>query len=309
MIGGCSGTSNVLAGQMFGVPIRGTHAHSWIMSFGSELEAFRTYAKSYPQSCYLLVDTYNTLKSGVPNAIKTFQELRESGITLKNYGIRLDSGDLAYLSKQARTMLDEAGFPTAIISASNDLDEHTIAELKTQNAAITHWGVGTHLITSKEYPALGGVYKLAAITTPPHAPQNKMKLSEDPLKITNPGTKKIFRLYDAATNKMKADLIALSHETIDPTQPLTIFDPIATWKQMHLSPNEYRVRELLQPIFQDGLCIYPEQTVTQICTYAAAERDTLWDEHKRLIRPQTMPVDLSRELYELKKEMIEQLRK
>ena len=309
MIGGCSATSNVLAGQLFDVPVRGTHAHSWVMSFDTEIEAFRAYANLYPQTCTLLVDTYDTLKSGVPNAIKVFTELRDAGVKHTRYGIRLDSGDLAYLSKRARAMLDDAGFHDAFIGASNDLDEYIIAELKAQGAKISLWGVGTHLITSKEYPAFGGVYKLVALSNDGETWQNRIKLSEDPIKVTNPGKKKIFRLYDKASNKMKADLIALDHEIIDTAQDLTIFDPVATWKRMTLKANEYTARELLQPVFAKGACVYPEYTVPEICEYAARERDTLWDEHKRLVRPQLMPVDLSQELYDLKQNMISTLRR
>ena len=304
MIGGCTGTSNVLAGQMFDVPVRGTHAHSWIMCFDTELEAFRYYADLYPSACVLLVDTYDTLKSGVPNAIKVFGELRARGVKLTNYGIRLDSGDLAYLSKQARVMLDEAGFTDAFISASNDLDEYLIAELKNQGAKISVWGVGTSLITSKENPAFGGVYKIAALSTDGGAWQHKIKLSEDPVKVTNPGVKKIFRLYDAATGKMKADLIALADEKIDTTQDLTLFDPMTIWKRMTLKSGEFIVRELMRPVFKSGECVYPAYTVTEICQYAATERDTLWEEHRRLIRPHKMPVDLSEKLYNLKQALI-----
>ena len=308
MIGGCSGTSNVLAGQLFDIPVQGTHAHSWIMSFDSEIEAFRYYANLYPHTCMLLVDTYDTLRSGVPNAIQVFEEMREKGVQLKNFGIRLDSGDLAYLSKRARKMLDDAGFSDALISASNDLDEYIIAELKTQGAEISLWGVGTHLITSKEYPAFGGVYKLAALFSD-GVWHNKMKLSEDPVKITNPGVKKIFRLYDAESGKIKADLIALADEEYTNDDDLTIFDPIATWKQMRLKAGEYIVRDLLRPVFENGKCVYKPLTVQEICEYAIRERATLWDEHKRLVRPQTMPVDLSKKLYDLKQNMIENLRK
>jgi nicotinate phosphoribosyltransferase len=307
MIGGCFGTSNVLAGQLFGIPVHGTHAHSWIMSFDTELEAFRYYANLYPKACILLVDTYDTLKSGIPNAIKIFKEMREKNLAPENFGIRLDSGDLAYLSKRARKMLNEAGFPAAFICATNDLDEYTISELKTQNAEISLWGVGTHLITSKENPAFGGVYKLAALQNEKWQP--KLKLSEDPIKITNPGIKKIFRLYDAASNKMKADLIALSSEEYTNDTDLTIFDPIATWKQMKLCAGEYIIRELLQPVFANGKCVHTKKTVPEICEYAARERATLWDEHKRLVRPQLMPVDLSKKLWDLKQEMIANLRK
>jgi len=308
MIGGCAATSNVLAGQLFDVPIRGTHAHSWIMSFDSELEAFRHYAELYPNACILLVDTYDTLKSGVPNAIQVFNEMKGKGIPLQQYGIRLDSGDLAYLSKQARLMLDEAGFTDAFISASNDLDEYLIAELKAQDAQISVWGVGTHLITSKEYPALGGVYKMAALSTDDSEWIPKIKLSEDPIKVTNPGEKKIFRIYSADSGKMKADLITLKEEEIDITQDLTIFDPIATWKRMTLKAGEYTVRELLEPVFVNGKCVYPNYSVKEIQEYSEKERDTLWDEHKRLVRPQIMPIDLSQKLYDLKQCMIKTLR-
>jgi len=304
MIGGCHGTSNVLAGQLFGVPVGGTHAHSWIMSFESELEAFRCYANLYPKACILLVDTYDTLRLGVPNAIRVFNEMREAGIPLSYYGIRLDSGDLAYLSKVARQMLDEAGFEDASIVASNDLDEYLIAELKAQGAQITVWGVGTRLITSKENPAFGGVYKLAALLDDGQNWQPKIKLSEDPVKITNPGVKKIYRLYDATTGKMKADLITLLDETIDNNSDLTIFDPLATWKRMTLKAGKFTVRELLEPVFINGKCVYPEYTVAQIQEYAKKERSTLWEEHKRLVRPHIMPVDLSQKLYDLKQNMI-----
>ena len=309
MIGGCFGTSNVLAGQQFDIPVRGTHAHSWIMSFEEEIEAFRYYARLYPDACTLLVDTYDTLKSGIPNAIKVFKEMKATGQSLGNCGIRLDSGDLAYLSKQARKMLDEAGLNEVFISASNDLDERLIAELKSQGAKISVWGVGTHLITSKEYPSFGGVYKMSALSTGGGEWVNKIKLSEDPSKVTNPGVKKIYRLYDRKTNKMKADLITLDHETVDDGQDLTIFDPIATWKRMTLKAGEYVARELLKPVFLEGKCVYPSLTVTEICEYAKQEQASLWDEHKRLVRPQIMPIDLSQELYDLKQSMIKKLRR
>ena len=304
MIGGCHGTSNVLAGQLFNVPVGGTHAHSWIMSFDTELEAFRYYANLYPQACILLVDTYDTLRSGVPNAIRVFNEMREAGKQPSYFGVRLDSGDLAYLSKMARQMLDEAGFTNASIVASNDLDEYLIAELKAQGAQITVWGVGTHLITSKENPAFGGVYKLTALSHAGQQWQPKIKISEDPVKVTNPGVKKIFRLYDATTGKMKADLITLADEILDNCADLTIFDPLATWKRMTLKANSFTVRELLVPVFIDGKCVYPDYTVTEIQEYAAKERNTLWEEHKRLVRPHLMPVDLSQKLYDLKQNMI-----
>jgi nicotinate phosphoribosyltransferase len=202
-------------------------------------------------------------------------------------------------------MLDEAGFPDAIISASNDLDEYIISELKAQGAKISLWGVGTRLITSQENPAFGGVYKLAALSKGGEW-ENKIKLSNDPIKITNPGIKKLWRIYDAESGKMKADLIALATEEFSESNDLTIFDPRATWKKMHLSAGEYRLRELLQPVFVDGKCVHKPRTVPEICAFAATERATLWDEHKRLVRPQLMPVDLSQKLFDLKADMIEQ---
>ena len=202
VIGGCTGTSNVLAGQLFDIPVKGTHAHSWIMSFPDEYTAFKTYAELYPSACILLADTYDTLKSGVPNAIRVFREMREKGIPLSGYGIRLDSGDLAYLSKKARKMLDDAGFPDAVISASNDLDEYLIASLKAQGAAITSWGVGTNLITSKDCPSFGGVYKLAAIMDADGSFIPKIKLSENTEKITNPGNKTVYRIYEKDSGKI-----------------------------------------------------------------------------------------------------------
>lgn len=238
MIAGCIGTSNVLCGKMFNVPVKGTHAHSWIMSFPDELTAFRTYARLYPSACILLVDTYDTLKSGVPNAIKVFQEMKEAGIPLNFYGIRLDSGDLAYLSKKAKKMLDDAGFPDAVISASNDLDESLINSLKIQGAAINSWGVGTNLITSKDCPSFGGVYKLAAILDKKSGKfVPKIKLSENAEKITNPGNKCIKRIYSRETGKIIADLICLEGEKYDENNSLLLFDPIETWKRRTWLPT------------------------------------------------------------------------
>ena len=308
VIGGCSATSNVLAGRMFGVPIRGTHAHSWIMSFDNELDAFRAYAKIYPQACILLVDTYDTVKSGVPNAIKVFNEMREAGILLKGYGIRLDSGDLAYISKISRNMLDAAGFNDAIISASGDLDENLISQLKIQGAKITVWGVGTNLITSEDCPAFGGVYKLAAEINSGGKMIPKIKLSENPEKVTNPGDKKIFRIYDANNGKFKADLITLADEFPDASKDLTIFDPLATWKSMRLYAGQYMIRELLTPVFIQGKCVYEKPSVSDIQAYCGKETDSLWDEHKRLSNPQTAYVDLSQDLYDLKQKLIRETR-
>ena len=232
MIGGCIGTSNVLTGQMFDVPVKGTHAHSWIMSFPDEYTAFKTYAKMYPEACILLVDTYDVLESGVPNAIRVFKEMRAEGLPMKGYGIRIDSGDLAYLSKKAYQMLEAEGFGDAIISASSDLDEYLIDSLKTQGAKINSWGVGTNLITSGDWPAFGGVYKLAAAKDKDDAEFTpKIKLSENSEKVTNPGNKTIYRIYDKETGKIRADLICLADETFDESKDMIIFDPIETWKK------------------------------------------------------------------------------
>ena len=305
MIAGCIGTSNVLCGKMFDVPVKGTHAHSWIMSFPDELTAFRTYAKLYPSACILLVDTYDTLNSGIPNAIKVFKEMREAGIPLTFYGIRLDSGDLAYLSKKAKKMLDAAGFPDAVISASNDLDETLISSLKLQGAAINSWGVGTNLITSKDCPSFGGVYKLACIIDENGTEIPKIKVSENVEKVTNPGNKKILRIYDKASGKIKADLITLEDEVFTEDQPLTLFDPLATWKRTRLEADTYTIRELLVPIFKKGECVYESPSVMDIQAYCTQEKATLWDESKRLINPQEVYVDLSRKLYDLKNQLLD----
>ena len=305
MIGGCIGTSNVLTGQLFNVPVKGTHAHSWIMSFPDEYTAFKTYSKLYPDACILLVDTYDTLKKGVPAAIRVFKEMREEGNPMKFYGIRLDSGDLAYLSKKARKMLDDAGFTDAIISASSDLDENLIDSLKAQGAAITSWGVGTNLITSKDCPAFGGVYKLAAIRQPDGSFLPKIKLSENTEKVTNPGNKKIIRIYEKDSHKIKADLITLVEETFDPEQDLTIFDPIETWKKTTLKGGTYEMREIMVPVFKDGVCVYESPAVMDIRQYAIEEQNTLWDESRRLINPHQVYVDLSDKLYAMKKQLIQ----
>ncbi|MEZ3468370.1 MAG: nicotinate phosphoribosyltransferase [Schaedlerella sp.] len=309
VIGGCVGTSNVLAGQMFDVPIMGTHAHSWIMSFKDEYTAFKEYAKLYPDACTLLVDTYDTLKSGVPNAIRVFREMREKGIHPKSYGIRLDSGDLAYLSKQARKMLDEAGFPDAVIAASNDLDEMLIHDLKMQGAKITSWGVGTNLITSKGCPSFGGVYKLAAIQGADGAFAPKIKISENTEKITNPGNKTIFRVYDKETGKIRADLICFADETFDTDQDLLLFDPSATWKKTRLPGGSYRMKEILKPIFINGECVYQSPSVMEIAAYCRQEKETLWDETKRLFFPHRVYVDLSQRLYDTKEKLLNEMSK
>ena len=308
MIGGCVGTSNVLAGKMFDVPVMGTHAHSWIMSFPDEYAAFKAYAELYPDACTLLVDTYDTLKSGVPNAIRVFREMKEAGIHPKSYGIRLDSGDLAYLSKKARAMLDAAGFEDAVIAASNDLDEMLINDLKIQGAAITSWGVGTHLITSKDCPSFGGVYKLAAIEKDGEFIP-KIKISENTEKITNPGNKTIYRVYDKETGKLRADLICFADETYDTSEELLLFDPNATWKKTRLAGGSYTMREMLKPIFIHGECVYTSPSVMEIGAYCKQEKDSLWDETKRLLYPHKVYVDLSQKLYDTKAKLLNEVNK
>ncbi|MDO4266720.1 MAG: nicotinate phosphoribosyltransferase [Eubacteriales bacterium] len=307
VIAGCIGTSNVLCGQMFHVPVMGTHAHSWIMSFPDELTAFREYAKLYPDACILLVDTYDTLKSGVPNAIRVFEEMREKGIHSKRYGIRLDSGDLAYLSKKAKKMLDAAGFTDAVISASNDLDEELIASLKTQGAVINSWGVGTNLITSKDCPSFGGVYKLAAIQDPEtgnYIP--KIKVSENVEKITNPGDKVIYRICEKESGKLFADLIALADETYDENEDLLLFDPVETWKKTLMKAGTYTIRPLMIPVFKNGKCVYNNRpTVMELQQICRESMDTLWEESKRLVNPHEVHVDLSRPLWDLRQQLLD----
>ena len=309
VIGGCIGPSNVLCGQLFDIPVKGTHAHSWIMSFPDEYTAFKTYADLYPSACILLVDTYDTLKSGVPNAIRVFSEMRAAGIPLTYYGIRLDSGDLAYLSKKARRMLDDAGFTDAVISASNDLDEYLIETLKAQGAAITSWGVGTNLITAKDNPAFGGVYKLAAIMNENGDFIPKIKLSENSEKITNPGNKTVYRIYEKETGKIKADLICLVGETFNENTPLLLFDPTEPWKKTKLAPGTYTLREIMVPIFQNGTCCYASPKVMDIRTYCQNEQNTLWDETRRFANPHKVYIDLSQKLYDIKIELLDQMSK
>lgn len=308
MIGGCIGTSNVLTGQMFQVPVKGTHAHSWIMSFPDEYTAFKTYAELYPNACILLVDTYDVLNSGVPNAIRVFQEMKAAGHEMKGYGIRIDSGDLAYLSKQAYKMLDEAGFGNAIISASSDLDEYLIESLKSQGAKINSWGVGTNLITCQDNPAFGGVYKLAAIKNAEDEDfVPKIKLSENVEKVTNPGNKTIYRIYDKKTGKIRADLICLANETFDPKEDMIIFDPMATWKKTKIAGGSYTLRELLVPVFQKGECVYTSPSVMEIRDICQKELNTLWDETRRFANPQEVYVDLSDKLFKIKSDLLEQM--
>ena len=307
MIAGCAGTSNVLCGELFDVPVMGTHAHSWIMSFDSEYEAFKTYAKLYPTACTLLVDTYDTLKSGVPNAIKTFEYMRDNGLPLDHIGIRLDSGDLAYLSKKARKMLDDAGFPQAKITASNDLDEHLILSLKMQGAAINSWGVGTHLITAKDNPSFGGVYKLAAIQMPDGTFTPKIKLSENTEKVTNPGNKKIVRVYEKQNHKIIGDIICLEEEHFSEDEPLLMFDPQETWKKTRLKPGEFELREIMVPIFLGGECVYTSPKTMDIRKYCLEEQETLWEESRRLANPHQVYIDRSQKLYDTKRQLLDEI--
>ena len=305
IIGGCNSTSNVLAGKLFDIPVSGTHAHSWVMSFPTEYEAFRAYADIYPNATLLLVDTYDTLKSGIPNAIKVFDELKLEG--KKPLGIRIDSGDLAYLTKKARKMLDEAGYPDAIICASGDLDENLIQSLKLQGAKINSWGIGTKLITSADMPALGGVYKLVGVVEKDGSITPKIKISETSAKITNPGFKKVARIYDGESNKAEADLIMLFDETIDSTQPLTITHPIEQWKKMTFT--NYKIKLLTQKIVENGKLIYKFPKVKEIASYAKEEMDSFWEEYLRLDRPHIYKVDLSDKLLKLKADMLSEIRK
>lgn len=299
VIGGCAGTANVLAGKMFNIPVVGTQAHSWVQKFDSELESFRAYADVYPDKCLLLVDTYDVLKSGVPNAIKVFDELKAKGH--KPMGIRIDSGDLQYLSVEAKKLFEEAGYTDLSYTASNDLDEYTIASLKSSGAAINSWGVGTKLITSSESPSLGGVYKLAGSydgdTLIP-----KIKVSEEPEKINNPGFKKVVRIYNE-DNMAEADLIMLHDEKIDTTKPLTIFDPTYTWKQTTF--HNYTIKELQKPLFINGECKYVYKSVNEVKKYVSEQFNTLWDAYKRFSNPKKYKVDLSDNLWALKSDLLD----
>lgn len=297
-VGGCNSTSNVLAGKMFDIPVAGTIAHSWVMSFEDELTAFREYARQNPDGCLLLVDTYDTLKQGVPNAIKVFDELKAAGH--KPLGIRLDSGDLAYLSKQARKMLDNAGHTDAKIFASGDIDENILESLNIQGAKIDIYGIGTKLITSHDNPSLGGVYKLAGIEdngvfTP------KMKISNTREKITNPGLKKVVRILDD-NGMARADLICFKDETFDNTKPLTIFDPDDTWKQV--TYTHYTVKELMVDVIKDGKVVYDFPTLHEVRKYAEQSINEFYPEYRRLMYPHQYKVDLSNKLYNLKQELL-----
>ena len=299
-IGGCAGTACTLSDQLFGVPAGGTMAHAWVQMFDTEYEAFKTYCELYPNGATLLVDTYNTLKSGVPNAIRAFKEiLVPRGIT--NFAIRLDSGDISYLSKQARKMLDAAGLTTCKITASNALDEYLIRDLMMQGAMVDTFGVGERLITSKSSPVFGGVYKLAAVETSDGEIIPKIKVSENTAKITNPHFKKLYRFYDRESGKALADELRLYYEPV-PEGPHTIFDPEVTWKSKTLT--NYEVRELQQPIFLGGKLVYELPALPEIKRYCEEQLETLWDEVKRFENPHNYYVDLSQELWDTKQRLL-----
>ena len=299
-IAGCSGTACAIAEERFGVPATGTMAHSWVLMFDSEFEAFDTYCSLYPNAATLLVDTYNVLQSGVPNAIKAF---KKHGIT--KCGIRIDSGDLAYLSRKARKMLDEAGLTECKIVASNSLDEYIIRDLLKQGAKLDAFGVGERLITSKSTPVFGGVYKLCAVENSKGEVIPKIKISENPEKVTTPHFKKVYRLIEKESGKAIADYLTVYDETVDTTKPLTIFDPIYTWKEKTLT--DFDAVELLKPIFKNGVCVYDSPSTEEIRKHCAEELDRQWDEVKRFENPHNYYVDLSPKLWDIKQMMLHKL--
>ena len=296
-IGGCHGTACTISDQLFGVRAGGTMAHAWVQMFDSEYEAFKAYTEMYPHNATLLVDTYNTLKSGVPNAIRVFNEvLKPMGIT--KCGIRLDSGDMAYLTQQARKMLDEAGWTECQISVSNSLDEYIIRDVLRQGAKIDMFGVGERLITAKSEPVFGGVYKLVAVEEPDGTVVPKIKISENVEKITNPHFKKLYRFYAKDTGKAIADYLTVYDEIVDDNKDIEIFDPEATWKTKRV--YNYTAKELQVPIFKNGELVYQLPSLEEIRIYCAQQVDTLWDEIKRFDNPQTYYVDLSQKLWDVK---------
>ena len=300
-IGGVSGTACAIADQVYGVPASGTMAHSWVQMFDSEYEAFRTYCEIYPDSATLLVDTYNVLESGVPNAIRAF---RDTGV--KKCAVRIDSGDITYLSCKIRKMLDEAGFTDCKIVASNSLDEYIIRGLLQQGAQVDAFGVGERLITSKSNPVFGGVYKLCAVEDEAGNILPKIKLSENVGKITTPHFKKVYRLFGRDTGKAEADLICVYDETVDDTMPLEIFDPENTWKTKVL--ENFEAKELLVPIFKNGKQVYTSPTLNEIRAHCKASLESIWEEVKRFDNPHNYYVDLSQKLWDIKYGMIKSKR-
>lgn len=306
MIGGFNGTSNVQAAKEFNIKPIGTMAHSWVMSFEKEEDAFRAYAKQYEDNLVLLVDTYDTLAQGVPNAIKIFDEVKEknNGVMPAGYGIRLDSGDLAYLSIEARKMLDEAGHKEAIISASNDLDEYIIADLKRQCAKIDSWGVGTKLITANGTSALGGVYKLAGCWLEDGSFEPKMKFSDNIEKITNPGRKKVLRFIYKGKEKIAGDLIAFADEVVDSSKDFLLYNPFFPWKKKKLVAGTYYVKELLVPIFKDGKLVYDRPNLQEVIDFANQEATKLWPQFYRLVNPPENRVYISQGIYDLRQKLM-----
>ncbi|MDO5400154.1 MAG: nicotinate phosphoribosyltransferase [Eubacteriales bacterium] len=296
-IGGCHGTACTISDQLYGVKAGGTMAHAWVQMFDSEYEAFKAYVEMYPNNATLLVDTYNTLRSGVPNAIRVFNEvLKPLGIT--KCGIRLDSGDMAYLTRQARKMLDEAGWTECQISVSNSLDEYIIRDVLRQGAQIDMFGVGERLITARSEPVFGGVYKLVALEEPDGTVVPKIKISENVGKITNPHYKKLYRFFGNDTGKAIADYLCVYDETVDDQGSMTIFDPEATWKTKEV--YNFTAKELQVPIFKDGQLVYDLPKLEDIRTYCRQQVDTLWEEVRRFDNPQTYYVDLSQKLWDIK---------
>jgi nicotinate phosphoribosyltransferase len=299
-IGGCAATACAISDKEFGIPATGTMAHSWVQMFDTEYEAFESYCKIYPNNATLLVDTYDVLKSGIPNAIKAFDNVLKP-LGIKKCGIRLDSGDITYLSKKARKMLDEAGYTECKIVVSNSLDEVLIRDLMLQGARIDLFGVGERLITAKSNPVFGGVYKLVAVE---HDGEiiPKIKISENPEKITNPHFKKVFRIFDNETGTAVADQLCVYDETIDESEPLEIFDPVQVWKTKTVT--NYTAKELLVPIFKGGECVYESPSIHEIRDYCKAQIMTLWDEVKRFENPHKYYVDLSRKLWNIKQSLL-----
>ena len=302
-IGGVVGTACVLADRQFGIPALGTMAHSWVQMFPSEYEAFARYAKLYPDNCTLLVDTYNVLKSGVPNAIRVFNEvLAPMGIRPK--GVRIDSGDIAYLSKKVRKMLDDAGYPDCGICASNSLDEYIVRDLLVQGAKLDSFGIGENLITSKSSPVFGGVYKLAAVRSGEHY-EPKIKISETAEKITIPHLKNLYRIYDNETGKAMADLMTMYDEAVDASKGLTLFDPVQTWKKRTFTG--IHLKQLNVPIYVNGKRVYQTPPLEEIRRHCAEQVETLWDEVKRFENPHRYYVDLSQKLWDERQRLLNEL--
>lgn len=301
-LAGFNATSNVRAGQLFGIPTQGTHSHSWVQDFDSELEAFRAFVRSFPNQGILLVDTYDTLRSGLPHAIQVGLELKKEGKRL--VGIRLDSGDLAYLSKRARQMLDEAGLTDTLIVASSDLDETTILNLKSQGAKIDSWGIGTKLITAHDQPSLGAVYKMVARYTQGRWVPT-LKISSNPEKVTTPGRKTVYRIVDRETGKARGDLITRVDTVIDEDKPLVLFHPVHTFRKKKVT--NFRAINLLVPIFREGKRVYELPSLEEIRKYHREQLSLFWEEYLRILNPEEYPVDLSRDLWEEKQDLLKKI--